>query len=151
MAKNQPEHDRALTSLSDTSCASQCFPHDTVFYMTLQSSPRTSLTGPSSGPSPPWTCTPRPLLLCCSPAARDAISRAESCASIERYEINRVSSSLSAATKERTRPVGSGKQTALVKRDSCHRMAKLLLFCWEQVDIPQTSEQELEKVPMREL
>ena len=62
-------------------------------YITLHSSPSTSLATSSSGPPspPPCTCTPRPLFPSCIPAARVAISRAESCASIERYQISRVS------------------------------------------------------------
>jgi hypothetical protein len=51
-----------------------------VFYMTLQSSPITSLAGPSSGPAPCSTCIPKLMF----PAARESISRAESSASMER-------------------------------------------------------------------
>jgi len=62
-----------------------------ISYITLHSSPKTSLATSSSGPSPSSACTPRPLFPGCTPAAREAISRAESCASIERYQTNRVS------------------------------------------------------------
>jgi hypothetical protein len=112
-----------------------------VFYMTLQSSPSTSLAGPPSGPAPSSTC----ILKFVFPAAREAINRADSSASMERYRVH-VSKGFN---RSRTQAMEAGKR-ALVESHFADDRASLLVRR-EHASVPQTSKQQLEEMTVGKL
>jgi hypothetical protein len=122
-------------------CAASFWHTPMVFYMTLQSSPSTSLAGPPSGSAPSSTCIPVFVF----PAAREAINRADSSASMERCWVH-VSKGFN---RSRTLAMEADKRT-LVERHVADDGA-LLLVCREHAGVPQTSKQQLEKMTVGKL
>ena len=112
-----------------------------VFYMTLQSSPSTSLAGPLSGPASPSACIPRFVF----PAAREAINRADSSASMERCRIH-VSKGFN---RSRTHAMEAGRRTLV--RSLLAAGVTSLLVRREHAGVPQTSKQQLEEMTVGKL